>query len=229
MEKKGTYEETVSESCGRPPSERLPRNHSSEPRDSVLIERILAGDDRAFERLLERYAPMVLGYLCGKIGSDSDREDLLQEVFFAAYCRIASLRDRDRFGPWLMRITRNKLFDFCRERSARTPIASLEGYPGTVDSSPVTQRADLSPGPMDKASLAETQNLVMDAIGKMDERYRTVLFMRLIAEETPQAIARGLGLKSSTVRMRLLRGLKKLRKALQNEGLVPPRAGGIVR
>ncbi len=70
--------------------------------------------------------------------------------------------------------------------------------------------------------MAETQNLVMDCLSKLGDKYRAILYMRLISEEPPNEIARRLGLKESTVRMRLLRGLKKLRESLEKREIMPP-------
>jgi RNA polymerase sigma-70 factor, ECF subfamily len=198
----------------RPPSSRL-----SAADDETLITQILDGDVEQFEMLVRRYASLVQGYLYANTGPGTDEEDLFQEVFIAAYSRLKGLRRRDRFGPWLMTIARNKLRDFRRkEHTLRRAVNTNT----TVDVS--TLGATESPvqeveSPMGKASFDQVQEIVRKAIGRMNETYRTVLYMRLIGQKTPQEIAWQLGLREGTVRVRLLRGLKRLRRALAREGI----------
>jgi len=55
----------------------------------------------------------------------------------------------------------------------------------------------------------------------LGEKYRDILSLRLLGEESTDDIAARLGLKESAVRMRLLRGLRKLRKALRKYDMDP--------
>ncbi len=184
-------------------------------KDAVLIEGVLNGDDSAFGVLMRRYSPLLLGYLCGRTNGMSDTEDLMQEIFLSAYRNLHTLRKRELFGPWLLRIARNRLFDHIRKLKSERGRGAQEV---SVELDNVEARAakmDTAADPMQEASYKETCDLVMQAIGKLNDKYRTILYMRLIGEEMPQEIARQLALKESTVRMRLSRGLKKLRKLLQ--------------
>ncbi|MCE5228621.1 sigma-70 family RNA polymerase sigma factor [bacterium] len=179
--------------------------------DADLVRRVASGETARFADLMQRYSPVVLGFLYGRVRSEADREDVLQEVFLEAFRQIARLRRPERFGPWLMRISRSKLLDYYRQRQRRS------GREAELGDDPDDDPIDPAPGPRDLLSESELQRRVRDAIGRMRDRYRTVLYLRLIAEEEPQAIARRLGLKESTVRMRLMRGLEQLRNRLVHE------------
>lgn len=185
--------------------------------DESLIAQTLAGDDRAFGELVRRYAPIVLAWLSANNGNDGENEDLVQEALLNAYLRLAKLRHRDRFGPWLVAITRHKLMDARRNKSRQPRITTIEQGQGPYGDAveALSRQDDTSRGPRERASSMETENIVHDAISNMGDTYREILHMRLFGEETPQAIAHRLGLRESTVRMRLLRGLKKLRKSTQ--------------
>lgn len=180
---------------------------SAEADDCALVSLSTAGDERAFALLMRRYAPVVFGYLYGRTRDYEDAEDLFQEVFLTAYEELPRLRKPELFGPWLTRITRNKHIDFHRKKKT---LARVEGKnSGKGPDWPAAQN-----DPSENAALNELRVLVRNTIGAMSDMYRTVLYMRLIAEEQPNVIARRLGLKESTVRMRLARGLTKLRKTL---------------
>ncbi len=194
--------------------------HEKNPRadDGILIQRTLDGDRAAFDALMERYVPMVLGYLCAKTGHAPDTEDLLQETFLTAYAKLRRLKRPNRFGPWLITIARNKLMDARRREATWRRIAnrpeqlnangSLHTEPSTVEDTPAVS-----------ASFSETQGRALEAIGQLNDSYRTVLYLRLIEELDPQEIAGRLGLRKGTVRVRLLRGLKKLRELLAGHGI----------
>lgn len=181
--------------------------------DAELVRRVASGETAPFATLMQRYAPVVLGYLYGRVRSEADREDILQEVFLEAFRQIGRLRRPERFGPWLMRIGRSKLIDFYRHKQRRSSHEAEIFGDNPADADPI----DPAPGPRDRLVETELQWRVREAIGRTRDRYRTVLYMRLIAEEEPQAIAKRLGLKESTVRMRLMRGLEQLRKRMMND------------
>lgn len=176
--------------------------------DADLVIRSAAGEAGAFGTLMQRYSPVVLGFLYGRVRIDADREDLLQEVFLEAFRQIGRLRQPERFGPWLMRIARSKLLDFYRRRQRH-------GGHETATEDAGIDPADPAPGPREILAESELQLRVREAIGGMRDKYRTVLYMRLIAEQEPQEIARRLGINESAARMRLKRGLEMLRKRMQ--------------
>jgi len=76
--------------------------------------------------------------------------------------------------------------------------------------------ADTAPNPASRAAEQETGQTVLRAIAALREKYRVVLYLRLVDEISLCEIAERLGLKESTVRMRLQRGLTQLRKSLKH-------------
>ena len=183
--------------------------------DSELIARSLAGDRFSYDALVVRHSPLVLGYLASRLSNASVAEDLAQEVFLSAYAHLAALRDPSRFLPWLLRIARNRLLDHWRgvNRRSETPLAS-DDIGGGLD-----EYHDPSPSPAESASRSQLRLLVLEEISRMKERYRCVLMPRLVGEDSTEEIAERLGLKTDTVRMRLLRGMRTLRKALTRRGI----------
>src|SRR4051812_7891599 len=70
------------------------------------VRAVAAGDEDAFARLYADYARMVHAILLGRIPR-RDVDDLVQEVFLAAYTRIGELRNPAAFGGWIAAIARN--------------------------------------------------------------------------------------------------------------------------
>ena len=60
--------------------------------------------------------------------SDEDAEDAVQEAICAAFERRGSLREADKFRPWLLRILVNKCYDTCRRRRPTVDLEDVADY-----------------------------------------------------------------------------------------------------
>jgi RNA polymerase sigma-70 factor, ECF subfamily len=92
--------------------------------DSVLVLRCRVGDDGAFEVLVKRYHGRLLYFIRRLLQNDEQAEDLVQEVWLAAYRQLPRLRQAELFRTWLYRIARNKALTFVRDRPP--PAVPLE-------------------------------------------------------------------------------------------------------
>jgi RNA polymerase sigma-70 factor (ECF subfamily) len=170
----------------------FPAGHASE--DARLVRAARKGDQGAFARLYERYARVVHGLLLSR-APRADVDDLVQDVFFAAWNRLDALRDPAAFGGWLSMIARNRATDFHRR---------------TVDA--VELPDDLA---AHDATGARTEALaVLEIIKSLPEAYRETLVLRLVDGLTGPEIAERTGLTPASVRVNLHRGMKLLRERL---------------
>jgi RNA polymerase sigma-70 factor (ECF subfamily) len=87
------------------------------PNDAELVARTLAGDRDAFGRLYDRHARLVRAVVLAVSSDWSAAEDMTQESFLRAYRTLASLREPERVGPWLVGIARQVARE--RRRSAQ--------------------------------------------------------------------------------------------------------------
>jgi RNA polymerase sigma-70 factor (ECF subfamily) len=145
--------------------------------------------------LYDRYARLIHGVLLAR-APRADVEDLVQEVFLAAWNRLDGLRDPAAFGGWIATIARNRATDFHRR---------------TVDS--IALPADL-PAPDRTSSLAEARG-VLETIRTLPDAYRETLVLRLVEGLTGPEIAARTGLTPASVRVNLHRGMKLLREKLE--------------
>jgi RNA polymerase sigma-70 factor, ECF subfamily len=158
----------------------------------ATIRAVAAGDQDAFARLYADYARMVHAIVLGRVPR-RDADDLVQDVFLAAYTRIRELRDPAAFGGWISAIARNRATDYLRRSHEQ-----LELPP------------DLPGG---DAIEAETM-AVLDVVRKLPEAYRDTLLMRLVEGMSGAEIAERSGLTPASVRVNLHRGMKLLREQL---------------
>lgn len=87
------------------------------PSDKTLIRAVFAGEEAAYEKLYDRYAPLVRAICYDTTGNLTDAQDLAQDVFMRAYEKLDRLRNPDSFGNWLVGIARLRCLEWRRRRS----------------------------------------------------------------------------------------------------------------
>jgi RNA polymerase sigma-70 factor, ECF subfamily len=170
----------------------MKRNGGDLPEDAALVRAARAGDRAAFGQLYERYGRMVHGVVLAHVPY-AEVDDLVQDVFLAALCRLDALREPQAFAGWLLAIARNRANDF--HRRARK-LEEIQDLPGTSDPNEYEARAALQ------------------AIHSLPEAYRETLTLRLVEGMTGPEIALRTGLTHASVRVNLHRGMKQLREKM---------------
>jgi RNA polymerase sigma-70 factor, ECF subfamily len=164
-----------------------------------LIEQVCERGDRdAFDELYKIFAPMVHGIVLARVPRDAV-DDIVQEVFLAAYEKLPSLRERNAFGGWLAAIARNSATEFYRTAK------QTEELPENLS------RCD--------APHREARE-ILDAIRQLPDSYSETLVLRLVEGMTGAEIAEQTGLTPESVRVNLHRGMKLLRERLGVEGAI---------
>jgi RNA polymerase sigma-70 factor (ECF subfamily) len=174
---------------------RFDAGHASE--DARLVGEARSGDEGAFGRLYDRYARVVHGLLLARVPR-ADVDDLVQDVFLAAWKRLEALRDPAAFGGWLAMIARNRATDFHRRTMDHGNDVELPADLQAHDGTPAHAEAH--------AALA--------VIRSLPEAYRETLVLRLVEGLTGPEIADRTGLTAASVRVNLHRGMKLLRERL---------------
>src|SRR5438128_4751873 len=119
--------------------------------DVRLMGLVGRGDTTAFEELIERHQGLVTGTVARMLGSNSDVEDIAQQVFIRVWKSARRYVPRAKFTTWLLKITRNLVFNELR-RSKRRGHVPLQSEPGAEDP-PLKDEANLAPD----ASLLELE------------------------------------------------------------------------
>src|SRR2546430_8779550 len=88
---------------------------SDEDTEDVRLMRLVSrGDTGAFEELIERHQSLVAGTVARMLGSNSDVEDIAQQVFIRVWKSARRYVPRAKFTTWLLKITRNLVFNEMR-------------------------------------------------------------------------------------------------------------------
>jgi RNA polymerase sigma-70 factor (ECF subfamily) len=190
-----------------------PAGKSEENAEDVRLMRLVArGDTASFEKLIERHQSLVIGTVARMLGSNSDVEDIAQQVFIRVWKSAFRYVPRAKFTTWLLKITRNLVFNELRRAKSRGH-ASIQ----TETKMEEMQLKDES-NPAPDASLLESelQEAIEKAIGELPETQRMALVLRRYEEFSYEQIADILDLSVPAVKSVLFRARTELRARLAN-------------
>ena len=168
------------------------------------------GDTSAFEELIERHQALVAGTVARMLSSNSDVEDIAQQVFIRVWKSARRYVPRAKFTTWLLKITRNLVFNELR-RTKRHAHVPLQSEPGAEDP-PLKDETNLAP---DTSLLeSELQRTIEEAILQLPETQRLALVLRRYEQMSYEQIAEVLDLSVPAVKSILFRGRSELRSRL---------------
>ena len=176
--------------------------------DIVLIQRILAGDAIAFERLVGKYQKQVHTLAWRKVRDFHIAEDITQETFLQVYQKLETLEDPTRFPGWLYVIADRLCIAWLRRNQRHTE--PLED----TDISEVETEAYSRYIAMEHAkTFADARrDLVEELLAKLKEGNRTVITLHYLEGMTYAEMSDFLGVSKNTIKSRLRRARQQLKK-----------------
>lgn len=200
--------------------------------DVQLIQRVLDGDETAFSTLVKKYQRSVHALAWRKIGDFHIAEEITQDTFLKVYQRLSTLKAPQAFASWLYVITANHCKAWLRKKRTRTqPLESTSNmqlekraYSGYIIEE-------------NKRMAAETQReVVKKLLAKLQDSDRTIITLYYLGGMTYDEISRFLGVSEATIRNRLYRARRRLKKeepmireALENYQISPNLTENIMR
>ena len=183
----------------------IPAEALSGATDDLLVRAALAGQKEAFNELVGRYTNMVLCYINARVRNQLEAEEITQEAMVRAYTQLPRLRAPRAFSNWVLSIANAVMCDRRRhdskliylEESGRAPETSSE------------------PAPIDRLSDEEAQGMVFEQMQRLPVHYRVALAMKYINGLSVEEIADRLQVPPGTVRARLSRAYRVLRRRFE--------------
>jgi RNA polymerase sigma factor (sigma-70 family) len=169
---------------------------------------VRAGDDRAFERLYERYHRRIAAYIYGMVNDYARAEDISQDVFMSALRRM---RETDRsiaFKPWIYEIAKNACIDQFR-RSRRAEEVSYDADEGLA---PADYGRLVTTGPTPDVAVDQKMSLdhLCGAFGGLSETHHEILVMRELEGLSYREIGERMGMSRPSVESTLFRARRRL-------------------
>lgn len=171
-----------------------------------FLERLRAGDARAFEEFVATYQHRVFGVALRMLGGAAEAEEVAQEAFLRAHRSLGEFRGDARLSTWLYIIVSR----LCLNR-----LASGDRRAVRHGEEILLRVADEGGGPAAQAERGELEEALHRAIAELAEERRVVIILRDLEGLSYEEIALALGLEPGTVRSRLHRARMELKDKLE--------------
>ena len=170
------------------------------PRD--LLERFVRGDDQAFESLFRLFEREVYRWILRIVRDPNAAEDALVDAFWRAHRARARFDSSRSFGAWMRRIATNSAL--AQIAVARRHLASPQD---TAPSRPVSRAPE------------EIRESVQIALARLPEKLQAVAVLAFLEERTHAEMAEMLDVPIGTVKSRVFRATRALRRELERLGV----------
>jgi RNA polymerase sigma-70 factor (ECF subfamily) len=184
--------------------------------DADLVRRTLARDSTAFRAIMERNNRRLYRIARSISRNDSEAEDIVQETYFRAFTHLEGFHGESSLSTWLSRIAMNEAL---RRLRLGRPTLDLDSIEGPKLDAQIIQfpQTTASEDPERTMAQREILQLVEHAIDKLPENFRIVFVTRVIEGMSVEETAALLDLQPKTVRTRLHRARRLVRKQLESE------------
>jgi RNA polymerase sigma-70 factor (ECF subfamily) len=180
-----------------------------------LVERARRGDREAYETLVRRKVAAVYRTALAVLGNEADAHDAVQDAFLAAWRRLPSLRDADRFDAWLGRITLNACRMALRRRRGVREIAMTDQAEPRATAGAAREPADPATSDLEAASVSA--DAFDRAFGRLSVDQRALIVLHHLDGLPVADIGARLGIPTGTVKSRLHHARLALERALARE------------
>ena len=176
------------------------------PNEQALVARAKA-DPAAFAVIYNLYYPRIFNYVMMRLGDPDAANDVTAEIFERVLNTLGRYQpDRGDFGGWVFIIARNQVNGYQRAAKRRRwlPLAWIDDLPGR------------EPGPEAVMAMREEHTRLLDAVQLLAAHEQEILALKFGAELTNRQIAQLVGRSESNVGVIVYRGLRMLRKLLED-------------
>jgi len=181
--------------------------------DQLLVERVQAGDQTAFDLLVRKYQHRILAVIGRFIRDPAEAQDVAQEVFLRAYRALGNFRGDSAFYTWVYKIAVNTAKNHLVAQSRRPPgddVAIEDAVHFTADSQ-LKDRAT----PENELLRQEIERHVTAAVDDLPEELRMAITLREVDGLSYEEIAEVMGCPIGTVRSRIFRAREAIERRIR--------------
>jgi RNA polymerase sigma-70 factor (ECF subfamily) len=172
--------------------------------EADLVAHAKRGDESAYEELVRMHQGIAFRTAYLLAGSSGDAEEAAHVGFLKAYRALPRFRIGEPFRPWLLRIVANEALNRRRAAGRRSSLA--------LRAADQIRPGDAAPSPEAAVLSRERQARLVDAIERLPEHQRLVIFYRFFVDLSEAEMAIALRVRPGTVKSRLARALDRLRE-----------------
>lgn len=184
--------------------------------DFKFIDMAVAGDDKAYAKLLTRYKRPVYHMILKMVRNTDDAEDLTMESFSKAFRSLHRFKKDFTFSTWLFRIATNNTIDFIRKKKLNT--LSIENTYTDDDGQSVSiDIQDRNNDPQEEAIKSQKEELMQVFVGMLPPKYQKLVRLRYFHELSYEEIAKELEAPLGTVKAQLHRARELMYDLIKNK------------
>lgn len=210
----GTFKDYVS----RNEVERMSTKAQEVAFDRLLVDRIKAGDELAFNEMVGKYWDRIYSMVHQLLRNQQDAEEVTQDAFIRAHRGLENFRGDAAFSTWLYQIAtnlaRNRYWYWWRRKRDKTvsfdqPLGNEEDSATLAEVFPADVEA-----PDAITVTSEFTERVAECMEKLGKKHREILVLRNVQNHSYEEIAEILGISVGTVKSRIARAREALRELL---------------
>jgi RNA polymerase sigma-70 factor, ECF subfamily len=189
--------------------------NTGESTDAEVMLRVKAGDDSAFDFLVQKYRRPIINFMYRMAHNTAAAEDLAQEVFLRVYRSRSSYEASAKFTTWLYRIATNLGMNYARDTRHERPenIMNLDEPDEETGQSP--DLADKTPSVEEEIMRRERLKAIRQKVEALPERQKMAVLMHKYQQMDYRQIADVLKLSESATKSLLFRAYETLRTELK--------------
>jgi len=170
--------------------------------ESALVCAAQRSDKEALQRLLTRNWPWLKGLVYSILGDSDEVDDVLQDICIRVIAKIDSLREPERFRPWLAVLARRQALRHRQQKARR---------PGSLHAEIAELQPDgKTPQLFDKLEQKEQCRQILETVKSLPEKYRQVFMLAYSGDLTYANIAEILDIPITTVQIRIVRARRMI-------------------
>lgn len=174
--------------------------------DSTLVEQALAGHNRSFDLLVDKYYKIVYNVALKMVFDRENAADITQSVFLKAYTNLKSFNKKYKFFSWVYRIAVNESLNFLNGNDQRTEL---------LDDSIASEQT-----PETIALQSDLETKIESALSKLRPDNRAVIVLAHYQGLSYREIAETLGIAEKTVKSRLFTSRQMLKEILLKDRVI---------
>jgi RNA polymerase sigma-70 factor (ECF subfamily) len=214
----GECSELVRTLVGNQSSHSPKSNGAGNENELQMLAQLRAGDDAAFEMVVQRYGGRMLATARRFLNNEHDAQDAVQEAFASAFRALDKFNGDAMLSTWLHRIVVNASLVQLRSRRRRSeqpiePLLPRFDHDGEWIDDPAT-RTDATETILERR---DSREMVRRCIERLPDKYRCVLLLRDIEELDTEETARSLATTANTVKVRLHRARQALKTLIERD------------
>lgn len=174
-------------------------NSVAQESETILVKAAIEGNADSFTELASRYYPAMVAIAHSITGDRDLAEDAAQSCFAKAAVKLPQLQSHEKFAGWLATICRNAAKDIYKRENGRCKTSDLS-------------KIEI------KSEENDTREAVKDALTKLPDSDREVIYLRFYDGLSYEQISAVLGISEQAINGRLRRAKKKMAQILRREG-----------